>query len=573
MHFLYVIRRAGWRPIMAAAWAAAAFGQTTIDLGRQSRNVDFSNAVFTRPSKTGTVLPTTCQIGETFFLTSAPAGNNWYGCAAVNAWSLEGSGGSGGTGSSGSLNQFNATVSGNLLTINANCSVSTPCNARIGSTTYDFSSSAIATLSGGSGAASIYIDANGVLTVGNGFGSGNLSCSGACSTIDGVTAFPPDSIPLWTWTGTSGVWDVLGETDFRAYVSAAPVISATSGLSLTQSPGALTLSVDGIQVPYFSTAEGLPSASGRLAQIYVVTDGASPADCSAGGGNYAVLCKSNGTAWSALSLGGGGTGSGGSVYSVGLSLPSFMTVSGSPVTTSGILTGTLAAQAANTLLAGPSSGNAAAPAFRTLLAADLPGPTGDVTGTYRATVVSGVNGAAVPAAAPCVGTNSSGQLVSATCGGTGGGGASLPALLYSDMSDTPSTAGATEQIIKSWTLPANTLAADGAALQVDAWVKIVAATGWTTLAFGGTDIYFTPNAAANTLIQISCLIRRTTASSQYAFCRVWFGSNIATFAYENTGLTADLTLPQTIAVRGLNGNNSAGDIIIHGWTITQIAAH
>lgn len=62
----------------------------------------------------------------------------------------------------------------------------------------------------------------------------------------------------------------------------------------------------------------------------------------------------------------------GSVSSVGLSLPSIFTVSGSPVTTSGTLTGTLANQNANIVFAGPSSAPAAAPTFRSLVADDIP---------------------------------------------------------------------------------------------------------------------------------------------------------------------------------------------------------
>jgi hypothetical protein len=66
------------------------------------------------------------------------------------------------------------------------------------------------------------------------------------------------------------------------------------------------------------------------------------------------------------------TGTGGTVTSVGLSLPSIITVSGSPVTTSGTLTGTLATQTANTVFSGPTSGGAATPTFRALVSADLP---------------------------------------------------------------------------------------------------------------------------------------------------------------------------------------------------------
>lgn len=62
----------------------------------------------------------------------------------------------------------------------------------------------------------------------------------------------------------------------------------------------------------------------------------------------------------------------GTVTSVALSLPAIFTVSGSPVTTSGTLTATLANQTANTVFAGPTTGVAAAPTFRSLVAADIP---------------------------------------------------------------------------------------------------------------------------------------------------------------------------------------------------------
>jgi hypothetical protein len=64
------------------------------------------------------------------------------------------------------------------------------------------------------------------------------------------------------------------------------------------------------------------------------------------------------------------------VTSVGLALPvSVFAISGSPVTTSGTLTGTFQNQNANTVFAGPTSGGATTPAFRALVAADLPAGT------------------------------------------------------------------------------------------------------------------------------------------------------------------------------------------------------
>jgi len=62
----------------------------------------------------------------------------------------------------------------------------------------------------------------------------------------------------------------------------------------------------------------------------------------------------------------------GTVTSVGLSLPSIFTVSGSPVTSSGTLTGSLATQTANQVFAGPTTGAAASPTFRALVVDDIP---------------------------------------------------------------------------------------------------------------------------------------------------------------------------------------------------------
>lgn len=95
----------------------------------------------------------------------------------------------------------------------------------------------------------------------------------------------------------------------------------------------------------------------------------------------------NATAWVALAPGTSGqflqtagaaanplwaSGNAGTVTSVALSAPSELTVSGSPVTTSGTLTLTKATQTANTVWAGPTSGGVAQPTFRALVAADLP---------------------------------------------------------------------------------------------------------------------------------------------------------------------------------------------------------
>src|SRR5450432_1426171 len=75
---------------VAAATIGAARGQTQIDLRTQGKNIDFSSAARTRPSKTGTLIPAVCTIGETFVKTDAAAGKNLYVCTAVNVWTVQG---------------------------------------------------------------------------------------------------------------------------------------------------------------------------------------------------------------------------------------------------------------------------------------------------------------------------------------------------------------------------------------------------------------------------------------------------------------------------------------------------
>lgn len=106
-------------------------------------------------------------------------------------------------------------------------------------------------------------------------------------------------------------------------------------------------------------------------------------------GTQGRVLYDSGSAWVALGVGSSGqflqtqgasanpqwaTVSGaGTVTSVGLSLPSIITVTGSPVTTSGTLTGTLATQTANFAFLGPTTGAAAAPTFRAFVTADVSG--------------------------------------------------------------------------------------------------------------------------------------------------------------------------------------------------------
>lgn len=90
----------------------------------------------------------------------------------------------------------------------------------------------------------------------------------------------------------------------------------------------------------------------------------------------------------------------GTVTSVGLSLPSIFTVTGSPVTSSGVLTGVFASETANTFLAAPN-GTTGAPSFRAIAAADVPASL---------TSTTSVNGTTIPASATLTQTLCSGTI-------------------------------------------------------------------------------------------------------------------------------------------------------------------
>jgi hypothetical protein len=92
--------------------------------------------------------------------------------------------------------------------------------------------------------------------------------------------------------------------------------------------------------------------------------------------NQSIRINSAGTAWEAYTP----TTGTGSVSSVGLSLPAIFTVTNSPVTSSGTLTGTLASQAANLVFASPDAASGV-PSFRSLTATDLPS-TAVTAGAY-----------------------------------------------------------------------------------------------------------------------------------------------------------------------------------------------
>lgn len=186
-------------------------------------------------------------------------------------------------------------------------------------------------------------------------------------------------------------------------------------------------------------ATGLPLATGVSGLLPIANGGTGTATPGLVAGTHVTI---TGT-WPNQTInatGGGGGGGGGTVTSVGLSLPALFAVTGSPVTTSGTLTATLAAQSANLVWAGPATGAAAAPAFRFLVAGDIP--------TIAAGQVSGLAAVAVSGAyndltgRPTLGTLAAQSgTFSGTSSGTNTGDQDLSGLVVraSNLSDLANT--------------------------------------------------------------------------------------------------------------------------------------
>ena len=89
-----------------------------------------------------------------------------------------------------------------VLTIGSTCSLQTPCNVRLGTVTYSYTAPATVAVQGGTGLIYLYVATAGVITVGHNI---TLICTSTCLPQSGVSAFPPDSVPLATWSVTSGI--------------------------------------------------------------------------------------------------------------------------------------------------------------------------------------------------------------------------------------------------------------------------------------------------------------------------------------------------------------------------------
>lgn len=228
---------------------------TTHRLGTTSLSVDcFDSATPAARVEPDKVVVAPVTFNVTIYFASAQTGS----CLISGTGGVTSSGSSG-AGMAAQLGDLGLVLtSPTVLTAGLNCSTATPCNTRLGNTVYSVTTSSTITLIAGTGTLYLYIDASGALAAGHNL---TLTCAGVCGAVGGVTAFPPGSIPLFTWTATNGGWDAAGGSDKRAFLSTRSLGSGTGMVALDT--GAQTIvAVDSATVPtYLASAAVLDFAS------------------------------------------------------------------------------------------------------------------------------------------------------------------------------------------------------------------------------------------------------------------------------------------------------------------------
>ena len=255
--------------------------------------------------------------------------------------------------------------------------------------------SGLVALSGANGATSVTIQGTaGQISVANGAGPGDPTISMVSNpTIPGLqgailpqgnSADRPVSpslgqvrynTQLLRFEGYTGSWQSFGSGD--GTVTSVNASGGSTGLSFTGGPitssGTLTLT----GVP--TLAANLQGGAANRIPYQSATDTtsfiASPSVVD-------TFLKWNGSAYEWASLAGAGT-----VTSVALSLPSDFTVTGSPITSAGTLSGAWASQTANKFLASPD-GTSGTPSFRAIVAADVPTLNQNTTGNAATATTS-----------------------------------------------------------------------------------------------------------------------------------------------------------------------------------------
>ena len=187
----------------------------------------------------------------------------------------------------------------------------------------------------------------------------------------GRVAYQESDYTYWRLTATTPTWQQVGggsgsgSGDFSSNTSSSVdgevvLFSGTGGKTGKRATGSgIAKLTSGVLGTATSGTDYAPATSGTSI-LY-----------GNGSGGFNSVTIGSGLSFSTGTLSATGGGSG-TVTSVGVTVPSFLSASGSPVTTSGTIAISLAAQTANTVFAGPTTGSATTPTFRALVLGDIP---------------------------------------------------------------------------------------------------------------------------------------------------------------------------------------------------------
>jgi hypothetical protein len=277
-----------WNTLVTVSnYVATVTAQTVVTINGTTHRLGTANlsvACYDNASPSALVEPDRVVVDPVTFTVTI-----YFASAQTGSCTITGSGGvtSSGASGAGMASQLGdlglVLTSPTVLTVGLNCSNLTPCNTRLGNTVYSVTNSSTITLSAGSGTLYLYIDTSGALVAGHNL---TLICAGGCGAVSGVTTFPVGSIPLFTWTATSGLWDISGGVDKRAFLSTRSLGSGT-GIVALDTGTQTVVAVDSATVPtYLSVAAVIDFASiaaGTCAESTISLPGAIAGDSVAAG--------------------------------------------------------------------------------------------------------------------------------------------------------------------------------------------------------------------------------------------------------------------------------------------------
>ncbi len=254
--------------------------QTQVNLSTQSKAADFANFTSVRPLPTGTAFPSSCLVGQGFYRTDMPAGQNVFWCTSPNTFS------------------FSQASSGSLAICQDNSGSGSAYTCTVPSLTSYPSGLTLILVPQTTNTGNLTLNASGIgvrpllRASGNGIVAGELQAGNAYVIVYNGTAFVVSDAELEA-DGSGTI--VVNRNGFPHTVGVASGVFWTLAGSNTTT-GFTDFSGGQIRLPE-STVGTLPAASSNAGKEFIVTDGASTCDTITGSGSTRVFVQSNGTSW------------------------------------------------------------------------------------------------------------------------------------------------------------------------------------------------------------------------------------------------------------------------------------